>query len=294
MTESARTLPHPAVVEQHAAPAILRLLDERTGAEYDVEIVSNAIRASELTRIRTADEEAGGLVSYDPAFMNTASCRSSITYIDGERGILRYRGYPIEELAERVPFLDVAWLLTFGDLPDVDASRSWAAEVAANYELPRWVAELVGTFPQDAHPMAVLMSAWSALGAYRPGVKLVDDPAARRAELPRFLASISALAGLVVRHRTGRPAAQYHIRPGLRGLVAAGHPSRSRARAHTRRGPGYPAHPPGRPRAKLQYERRASSGFVTCGFLLRDRRRNRGVVRPTAWRGERGRHPHAP
>jgi citrate synthase len=143
-------------------------------------------------------------VSYDPAFMNTASCRSAITYIDGDHGILRYRGYPIEELAGQVPFLDVAYLLIHGDLPAPESSRAWAADVSANIDLPPEVVRLVTTFPTDAHPMAVLLSAWSALGAYRPKARAVDDPGVRVSELPRFLGSIVALAGVIFRHHTGR------------------------------------------------------------------------------------------
>jgi citrate synthase len=187
------------------ASSSLQVRDDRTGQEYRIDIVDEAIHATELARIRSDVPDGGGLVSYDPAFMNTASCRSAITYIDGDRGILRYRGYPIEELVGRVPFLDVAYLLIHGELPDAATSEQWASEVEASAELPSEVLALVETFPANAHPMAVLLSAWSALGAYRFDAKAVDDPARRGAEVPRFLGSIATLVAAVFRHRTGRP-----------------------------------------------------------------------------------------
>jgi citrate synthase len=178
--------------------------DRRTGRIYELSVTDGAIRATDLAQI-VADGEQ--LMSYDPAFVNTASCRSGITFIDGDRGVLRYRGYPIEELAGRVPFLDVAHLLIQGQLPDAAAAGAWTANVAGQDPLPQGINELVATFPVDAHPMSVLLAAWSALGAYRPDAKDVDDPAKRLAEVPRFIAWIAAAVSLVFRHRTGRPLA---------------------------------------------------------------------------------------
>jgi citrate synthase len=188
-----------------AAASVLEVRDRRTGLEHDIAVTDGAIRATDLLKIGEPGTDHPGLVSYDPAFMNTASCRSAITYIDGDAGILRYRGYPIEQLAERVTHLDVAWLLIHGEMPDAATSRRWAADVAATSDLPPEIVELVATFPPDAHPMAVLLAAWSALGAYHPEAKAVDDPTVRERELPRFLGSIAALVALVFRHRTARP-----------------------------------------------------------------------------------------
>jgi citrate synthase len=182
----------------------LEVRDGRTGRTQDLAIADDAIRATDLLRIGEAGTDHPGLMSYDPAFMNTASCRSAITFIDGDAGILRYRGYPIEQLAERVSFLDVAWLLVHGELPDAATSRRWEVDVEAASDLPDEIVRLVATFPPDAHPMAVLLAAWSALGAYHPEAKKVDDPGVRGAEVPRFLGSIATLAALVFRHRTGR------------------------------------------------------------------------------------------
>ncbi|HEY3523795.1 MAG TPA: citrate/2-methylcitrate synthase [Candidatus Limnocylindrales bacterium] len=198
--------PPPSTSRSPATPApALEIRDGRTGHEHEIAIADGAIRATDLLSIGEAHTDHPGLMSYDPAFMNTASCRSAITYIDGDAGILRYRGYPIEQLAERLDFLDVAWLLIHGELPDAAASRRWALDVAGASDLPREIVELVATFPVDAHPMAVLMAAWSALGAYHPEAKAVDDQAAREAEVPRFIGSIASLAALVFRHRTERP-----------------------------------------------------------------------------------------
>jgi citrate synthase len=167
--------------------------------------VDNAIRAAELGSIRTHDADAEGLLSYDPAFMNTASCRSAITFIDGDRGILRYRGYPIEQLAEQRSFLDVAWLLIHGELPSPAESETWAGAVEAGDEIPPEIVDLVATFPPQTHPMTVLLAAWSALAAYRWGRKSSDDPTARDAEVPLFLGLAASLVALVFRHRTGAP-----------------------------------------------------------------------------------------
>jgi citrate synthase len=196
--------PSPDTGERTASSA-LEIRDARTGRDYRLNVVDGAIRATDLARIRPDDPDEGGLVSYDPGFVNTASCRSAITYIDGDRGILRYRGYPIEELAGRAPFLDVASLLIHGELSETAASRQWADEVEANADVPPAVLRLIETFPPDAHPMAVLLAAWSALGGHRPEAKAVDDPARRAAEVPRFIGAIATLVAAIFRHRTGRP-----------------------------------------------------------------------------------------
>jgi citrate synthase len=186
-------------------PGSLEVRDTRTASEYHLPIVDNAIRAAELGSIRTHDADAEGLLSYDPAFMNTASCRSAITFIDGDRGILRYRGYPIEQLAEQRSFLDVARLLIHGELPSPAESETWAGAVEAGDEIPPEIVDLVATFPPQAHPMTVLLAAWSALAAYRWGRKSSDDPTARDAEVPVFLGLAASLVALVFRHRTGAP-----------------------------------------------------------------------------------------
>jgi citrate synthase len=188
-----------------AADPALDVHDRRTGRDYRLRIEDGAIRATELADIPADEPDGVGLLSYDPGFVNTGSCRSAITFVDGDRGILRYRGYPIEQLAGSFPFLDVAALLVDGDLPDAAAARRWQDLVAAGEELPGEIVALVETFPAEAHPMAVVLAAWSALGAYHPEAKSVDDKTVRDTLAPRFIGSIGALAALVFRHRTGRP-----------------------------------------------------------------------------------------
>src|SRR6478736_5683296 len=136
----------------------LRVTDSRTGRSYELPIVDGAIRAIDLRQIKTSDDDFG-LLSYDPAFQNTASCRSAITFIDGDRGILLYRGYPIEELAGGRSFLDVAYLLVHGELPTPQQSAAFAKAVQQAADLPAGIVRLVESFPHDAHPMAVLLSA---------------------------------------------------------------------------------------------------------------------------------------
>ena len=182
---------------------VLEIRDTRTGRDYRLAVSRSAIRATDLATIEAPGGDAG-LLSYDPAFANTASCTSAITYIDGDAGILRYRGYPIEELPGRIRFLDVACLLITGELPDAAASREWADAVQAASDLPAGIIQLVETFPADAHPMAVLLAAWAGLGTYRGASQAADDHAVRSLEVPHFLGSIAALTGVVFRHRTGR------------------------------------------------------------------------------------------
>jgi citrate synthase len=187
---------------------------------YRIAIDRGAIRATEIGHIR-ADEYGYGLVSYDPALFNTAVCRSAITFIDGERGILRYRGYPIQDLAGKVGFLDVAYLLAHGELPDIEQSRGWTARVAEGSQLPEGISALVQSFPPDAHPMAVLMAATAALGAYHPEAKHVEDREERLADVPRFIGALAATAGLVYRHRVGRPMALPASKDGFAATVLA-------------------------------------------------------------------------
>ncbi len=183
--------------------AALEVRDGRTGRQYALPIEQSAIRARDLGQIHLADDDHG-LLSYDPAFVNTASCQSAITYIDGDRGILQYRGYPIEELAEKRTFLDVAWLLIHGELPTADEARTFAQAVRDASVLPDGIVRLVESFPRDAHPMSVLMAGTAALAAYHPGSRNVDDAAARAREIPRFLGATASLAGLAMRHFQGR------------------------------------------------------------------------------------------
>jgi citrate synthase len=202
-----------ADADAHLDRAQLLVQDSRSGRDYTIALADGAIRATDLEQI-PGGADGVGLVSYDPAFLNTASCRSAITYIDGDRGILRYRGYPIEQLVGQVSQLDVAWLLIHGELPSASQSAQFDAAVAAASDLPDPIARLIETFPADAHPMAVLLAAWSALGAYHPEAREVDNTAVRDGLAPRHLGTIASVVGLIFRHRTGRPTASPPVAGG--------------------------------------------------------------------------------
>jgi citrate synthase len=182
----------------------LTIRDNRTGSEYEVPIVDGTIRATDLRQI--ALEDGGGrLMSYDPAFLNTASCRSAITYIDGDRGILRYRGYPIEQVAEQASFLETAWLLLEGELPTVAELRAWEEEVRTHTYVHRNVTKFLEGFRYDAHPMGMLLGAVSALSTFYPDAKDIADPEGRRLQRVRLIAKLPTIAAFIFRHAHGLP-----------------------------------------------------------------------------------------
>jgi citrate synthase len=183
---------------------VLHVTDSRTGRSYDLPITNGSIRAVDLRKIKISDDDFG-LLSYDPAFMNTASCRSAITYIDGEKGILRYRGYPIEELAERVSFLDVANLLLCGELPGKDASAAWADQITHHTFVHENVKKFIDGFHHDAHPMGILVSTIAALSTFYPGAKAISDPDRRHEQVVRLIAKMPTLAAFAYRHAMGLP-----------------------------------------------------------------------------------------
>jgi citrate synthase len=183
---------------------MLRVTDSRTGRSYELPIVDGAIRAMDLRQIKTSDDDFG-LLSYDPAFQNTASCRSAITFIDGEKGILRYRGYPIEELASGSSFLDVAWLLLNGDLPEKKESAAWAYQISHHTFLHENVKKFIDGFHHDAHPMGILISTLAALSTFYPEASDVKDPAIRDKQVVRLIAKMPTLAAFAYRHARGLP-----------------------------------------------------------------------------------------
>ena len=183
---------------------MLHVTDSRTGRSYDLPITDGAIRALDLRQIRSSDDDFG-LLSYDPAYLNTASCRSSITFIDGELGILRYRGYPIEELARNATFLDVAYLLLNGELPDKDESASWSTEVAHHTYVHENVKKFIDGFHHDAHPMGMLVSSLAALSTFYPEAKSVSDAALAHEQIVRLIAKMPTLAAFAYRHARGLP-----------------------------------------------------------------------------------------
>jgi citrate synthase len=182
----------------------LTIRDNRTGSEYEVPIVDGTIRATDLRRIALADGE-GALMSYDPAFLNTASCRSAITYIDGDNGILRYRGYPIEQVAEQASFLETAWLVLEGELPTEPELRAWEDEVRTHTYVHRNVTKFLEGFRYDAHPMGMLLGAVSALSTFYPDAKEIADPEGRRLQRVRLIAKFPTIAAFIFRHAHGLP-----------------------------------------------------------------------------------------
>jgi citrate synthase len=183
---------------------VLRVTDSRTGRSYELPIVDGAIRATDLRQIKTSEDDFG-LLSYDPAFMNTASCKSAITFIDGDKGILRYRGYPIEELAKHSSFLDVAWLLLNGELPSKEESASWTHEISHHTYVHENVKKFIDGFHHDAHPMGILISTLAALSTFYPEASRVHDQAVQRKQITRLIAKMPTLAAFAYRHEKGLP-----------------------------------------------------------------------------------------
>jgi citrate synthase len=182
----------------------LSVTDNRTGKHYEIPIQNGAIRATELRRIKVGPEDFG-LLAYDPAFMNTASCKSTITFIDGERGVLRYRGYPIEELAEQATYLETAYLLLHGELPSAAQLDAWRWEITHHTWIHENLKKFLDGFHHDAHPMAMLVSAVAALSTFYPDAKNADDAETRRLQVIRLIAKMPTLAAFAYRHSLGLP-----------------------------------------------------------------------------------------
>ena len=182
----------------------LSITDNRTGRQYEVPIADDTIRAMDLRQIKVKDDDFG-LMTYDPAFMNTAACRSAITFIDGERGILRYRGYPIEELADRASFLEVAYLLAEGELPTGEQLDKWTADIRYHTYVHTNIIKFLGGFRYDAHPMGMLLGVVGALSTFYPDAKDLQDPENRYIQRVRLMAKLPTLAAFVFRHSRGLP-----------------------------------------------------------------------------------------
>ena len=182
----------------------LQVTDTRTGLHYELPIYDGAVRAMDLRQVKARDDDLG-LLSYDPALVNTATCKSAITYIDGERGILRYRGYPIEQLAEKASFLQVAYLVLNGELPDKAEAEHWAADVTHHTFVHENIKKFIDGFHHDAHPMGILVSTVAALSTFYPGAKDVFDNESRRLQVVRLVAKMPTLAAFAYRHATGLP-----------------------------------------------------------------------------------------
>jgi len=182
----------------------ITITDNRTERTYTLPIEDGTIRAMDLRQIKSGPADFG-LMTYDPAFTNTASCRSAITFIDGERGILRYRGYPIEVLAEHCTFLEVAYLLLFGDLPQDKDLKDWVNEITHHTMLHETTKTFMEGFRYNAHPMAMLVSTVAALATVYPEAREIHDPANRLLQIKRLIAKMPTMAAMAYRHSLGFP-----------------------------------------------------------------------------------------
>ncbi len=180
----------------------LNITDNRTGKTYEIPVEDGAIRAADLRQIRVDDDD-DGLKSYDPAFKNTASCKSRITYIDGEKGILRYRGYPIEQLAEQSNYLEVAYLLLNGELPTKSQYDAFEHDITNHTIIHEYIKRVVEGFRYDAHPMGMFVSMVAALSTFYPDAKNIRDADSRALQTHRLIAKVPTLAAFAYRHTIG-------------------------------------------------------------------------------------------
>jgi citrate synthase len=182
----------------------ITITDNRTGKTYELPVQDGTIRAVDLRQIKAGPEDFG-LMTYDPAFMNTAACRSAITYIDGDKGILLYRGYPIEQLAEESDFIETAYLILFGELPTASQQQAWTREITLHTMLHENIKKLMEGFQYDAHPMAIFLSTVGAMSGFYPDAKHIFDKSARLRQTHRLIAKVPSIAAWAYRHSIGRP-----------------------------------------------------------------------------------------
>jgi citrate synthase len=206
MTQSlAATSPPPSAAGRES----LTVTDNRTGKTYEVPIEHNAVRASEFAKMTNGAEDPHGIALYDPAFFNTAACTSRITYIDGDQGVLLYRGYPIEQLAEHSTYLETAYLLIHGELPTKEQAASWEHDITIHTLVHENIKNFMGGFHHDAHPMGMLLSVVGALSTFYPEAVDIHDPEQRRISISRLIAKMPTLAAFSYRHHRGL----HYIRP---------------------------------------------------------------------------------
>jgi citrate synthase len=187
-----------------AGPGTLTITDNRTGQTYEVEVTDGTVKAMDLRQIKVSDDDFG-LMAYDPAFTNTASCRSAITFIDGEAGILQHRGYPIEQLCEHSSYLEVAYLLVFGELPTEAQLERWVFDITHHTFVHEDIKQFLQGFRYDAHPMGMLLASVGALSTFYPDAKQIDDPEERYMAAIRLIAKVPTLAAFSYRHNMGLP-----------------------------------------------------------------------------------------
>ncbi|MFH0822557.1 MAG: citrate synthase, partial [Pseudomonadota bacterium] len=189
----------------------LTVTDNRTGKQYEMPIFYGtyptygaAVRSADLNKIKVSEDDFG-LMGYDPAFMNTASCKSTITHIDGDKVILRYRGYPIDQLAEKCTYLEIAYLLVFGELPTTAQLKEWNQTIVSHMTVDKKVKDIISNFNRDAHPMGMLVSVLGALSTFHPDSKAVRDDKNRLLQIQRLIAKSATLGAYIYRHNKGLP-----------------------------------------------------------------------------------------
>lgn len=182
----------------------LTITDNRTGQTYEIPVEHDTIRAIDLRQIKVSEGDFG-MMSYDPAFSNTASCKSTITFIDGDRGILSYRGYPIEQLAEKSNYLEVAYLLLYGELPTASEYEEWVYNITHHTFIHENIKKFMDGFRYDAHPMGMLLGTVGALSTFYPEAKEIFDPKLREIQLHRLIAKMPTIAAFSYRHTVGQP-----------------------------------------------------------------------------------------
>jgi len=182
----------------------LTITDNRTGRTYQIPTSDGIVRAMDFRQIKVSDDDFG-LMVYDPAFTNTASCRSAITYIDGERGVLEYRGYPIEQVAEKTTFLETAYLILYGELPSRSELDQWTHDITYHTYVHENIKKFMEGFQHDAHPMGMLVGTVGALSTFYPDAKQVDDPESREKQTQRLIAKMPTIAAFAYRHSRGLP-----------------------------------------------------------------------------------------
>jgi len=201
---SPRSAPESNGAELGSGDDTLSVTDNRTGRTYEIPITDGTVRALDFRAIRVAEDDFG-LMTYDPAFMNTASCRSAITYLDGTNGILEYRGYPIEQLAAESSYLEVAYLLIHGELPTAAELEEWQHQITIHTFVHENIKEFLGGFRHDAHPMGMLLGATGALSTFYPDAIDVDEPENRHIQTIRMISKMPTLAAFAYRHAQGQP-----------------------------------------------------------------------------------------
>src|SRR5438552_383008 len=182
----------------------LTVVDNRTGKKYELALHDGTIRAMDLRQIKTGADDFG-LMTYDPAFMNTANTHSAITFIDGDNGVLLYRGYPIEQLAEESDFLETAYLILFGELPTATQQQAWVREITLHTMLHENIKKFMEGFQYDAHPMGIFLSTVGALSTFYPDAKQIFDKGSRNRQTHRLIAKVPSIAAYAFRHSIGRP-----------------------------------------------------------------------------------------